>query len=117
MWRRDVSLGRCSCTELRRAPLPVSRTPPNVRVRRAHASRCRVAEQQRRVVITGIGALTPIGITHDAMWNGLKSQRSAIRSVTRFDASIYRSQIAAEIDFPPSDFLEERRVKRLDRFG
>jgi len=61
--------------------------------------------------------LTPIGISRDALWNGLQAHRSAIRPVTRFDASIYRSQIAAEIDFHPSDFLEERRVRRLDRFG
>jgi len=61
--------------------------------------------------------LTPIGISRDALWNGLQAHRSAIRPVTRFDASIYRSQIAAEIDFHPADFLEERRVRRLDRFG
>ena len=71
----------------------------------------------RRVVIPGIGAVTPIGITRDALWTGLQSHRSAVRNVTRFDASIYRSQIAAEIDFTPSDFLDDRRVKRLDRFG
>jgi 3-oxoacyl-[acyl-carrier-protein] synthase II len=73
--------------------------------------------ERRRVVITGIGAVTPIGITRDGLWNGLRSHRSAVRSVTRFDASIYRSQIAAEIDFHPSDFLDDRRTKRLDRFG
>jgi 3-oxoacyl-[acyl-carrier-protein] synthase II len=73
--------------------------------------------ERRRVVITGIGALTPIGITRDALWDGLQAHRSAIRPVTRFDASIYKSQIAAEIDFHPSDFLEERRVRRLDRYG
>ena len=71
----------------------------------------------RRVVVTGIGALTPIGITHDALWDGLRSHRSAVRNITRFDPSIYRSQIAAEIDFYPTDFLEERRARRLDRFG
>jgi len=71
----------------------------------------------RRVAITGIGAVTPIGITRDALWRGLRAQRSAVRSVTRFDASLYRSQIAAEIDFHPTDFIEERRVKRLDRYG
>jgi 3-oxoacyl-[acyl-carrier-protein] synthase II len=71
----------------------------------------------RRVAITGIGALTPIGISRDAMWRGLREQKSAVRPVTRFDASIYRSQIAAEIDFYPTDFIEERRAKRLDRFG
>jgi 3-oxoacyl-[acyl-carrier-protein] synthase II len=73
--------------------------------------------ERRRVAITGIGALTPIGITRDALWNGLQTHRSAIRPVTRFDASIYRSRIAAEIDFHPTDFIEERRVRRLDRFG
>jgi 3-oxoacyl-[acyl-carrier-protein] synthase II len=72
---------------------------------------------RRRVAITGIGALTPIGITRDALWQGLLARRSAVRPVSRFDASIYRSQIAAEIDFHPSDFIEERKVKRLDRFG
>jgi len=61
--------------------------------------------------------LTPIGISRDALWTGLQAGRSAIRPVTRFDASIYRSQIAAEIDFHPTDFIEERRVRRLDRYG
>jgi 3-oxoacyl-[acyl-carrier-protein] synthase II len=69
------------------------------------------------VAITGIGAVTPIGITRDALWRGLRAERSAVRAVTRFDASLYRSQIAAEIDFHPTDFIEERRVKRLDRYG
>ncbi|HMA23630.1 MAG TPA: beta-ketoacyl synthase N-terminal-like domain-containing protein, partial [Gemmatimonadaceae bacterium] len=72
---------------------------------------------RRRVVITGIGAVTPIGISRDGLWDGLQSHRSAVRPVSRFDASMFRSQIAAEIDFYPSDFIEERRVKRLDRFG
>ena len=74
-------------------------------------------DERRRVAITGIGAVTPIGITRDAMWNGILARRSAVRPVTRFDASIYRSQIAAEIDFHPTDFIEERKVRRLDRYG
>ena len=73
---------------------------------------------QRRVVITGIGVVTPIGITRDAMWDGLQACRSGVGPVTRFDASIFRSQIAAEVHgFDPNDFLEQKRVKRLDRFG
>jgi 3-oxoacyl-[acyl-carrier-protein] synthase II len=72
---------------------------------------------RRRVAVTGIGAVTPIGISRDVMWDGLRARRSAVRPVTRFDASIFRSRIAAEIDFYPSDFIEERRVRRLDRFG
>ena len=73
--------------------------------------------ERRRVAVTGIGVVTPIGIARDAMWEGLRAARSAVRPVSRFDASIFRSQIAAEIDFQPSDFIEERRVRRLDRFG
>src|SRR5215813_5860580 len=51
------------------------------------------------------------------MWSGLQNHRSGVRGITRFDPTIYRSQIAAEIDFHPTDFIEERRVRRLDRFG
>jgi 3-oxoacyl-[acyl-carrier-protein] synthase II len=72
---------------------------------------------QRRVVITGIGAVTPIGITRDALWDGLKRARSAVRSITRFDPGLFRSRIAAEIDFKASDFLEAKQVRKLDRFG
>ena len=73
--------------------------------------------EQRRVAITGIGAITPIGIAREGLWDGLRAYRSAVRPVTRFDASIYRSRIAAEVDWHPGDFMEERRAKRLDRFG
>jgi 3-oxoacyl-[acyl-carrier-protein] synthase II len=73
---------------------------------------------KRRVVITGIGAVTPIGITHEHLWDGVRAQRSAVRSLTRFDPSIFRSHNAAEVnDFVPTDHLEVKRAKRLDRFG
>ena len=73
---------------------------------------------RRRVVITGIGPITPIGITRDGFWWGLQEQRSAVRSLTRFDPSQFRSHNAAEInDFVASDHLEQKRAKRLDRFG
>ena len=75
-------------------------------------------QTRRRVVVTGIGAVTPIGITVGQMWDGLRSQRSAIRNVSRFDATPFRSHNAAEVrDFDPGDFLDRKRVKRLDRFG
>jgi 3-oxoacyl-[acyl-carrier-protein] synthase II len=75
-------------------------------------------QKRRRVAITGIGAVTPIGITVEQMWDGLRSQRSAIRTVSRFDASAFRSHNAAEVrEFDPGDFLERKRAKRLDRFG
>jgi 3-oxoacyl-[acyl-carrier-protein] synthase II len=75
-------------------------------------------QSRRRVVITGIGAVTPIGITVGGMWDGLRQERSAIRHITRFDPTPYRSHNAAEVrDFDPNDFLERKRAKRLDRFG
>jgi 3-oxoacyl-[acyl-carrier-protein] synthase II len=75
-------------------------------------------QNRRRVVISGIGAVTPIGITVGGMWDGLRSERSAIRSISRFDPTPFRSHNAAEVrDFVPTDFLERKRAKRLDRFG
>ncbi|HXY20014.1 MAG TPA: beta-ketoacyl-ACP synthase II [Gemmatimonadales bacterium] len=72
----------------------------------------------RRVVVTGVGCVTPIGTGADGLWDGLRARRSAVRTITRFDASPFRSRIAAEIpDFRPLDFLEERRARRLDRFS
>ncbi len=73
---------------------------------------------RRRVVITGIGAVTPIGTTNDGLWEGIRRERSAVGSVTRFDPSPFRSHNAAEVnDFVPTDHLERKKAKRLDRFG
>src|SRR5512147_2691585 len=73
---------------------------------------------RRRVVVTGIGAITPIGITGRSLWEGVRAERSAVRSLTRFDPSIFRSHNAAEVnDFVPADHLDAKRAKRLDRFG
>ena len=73
---------------------------------------------RRRVVVTGIGAITPIGITRGNLWNGVRAEQSAVGSLTRFDPSIFRSHNAAEVrDFVPADHLEAKRAKRLDRFG
>ena len=75
-------------------------------------------QSRRRVVITGIGAVTPIGQTASGLWDGLRSERSAIRTLTRFDPTPYRSHNAGEVaDFVPTDHLDRKRAKRLDRFG
>jgi 3-oxoacyl-[acyl-carrier-protein] synthase II len=72
----------------------------------------------RRVVVTGIGAVTPIGTGVEALWAGLRERRSAVQCITRFDPTPFKSRIAAEVnDFYPTDHLEERRAKRLDRFA
>ncbi len=74
--------------------------------------------KRRRVVITGIGPITPIGTTLDPFWSGLERQRSAVRSLTRFDPSEFRSHNAAEVnDFVPTDHLDNKRARRLDRFA
>ena len=73
---------------------------------------------QRRVVITGIGAITPIGITRDGLWAGLRRETSAVHTLTRFDPALFRSHTAGEVnDFTANDFLDAKRAKRLDRFG
>jgi 3-oxoacyl-[acyl-carrier-protein] synthase II len=72
----------------------------------------------RRVVVTGIGALTPIGHGRQGFWDGLRTGRSAASQLTRFDASSFRSRLAAEIhDFDPADYLDSRRARRMDRFA
>ena len=72
----------------------------------------------RRVAVTGIGAITPVGIGRDAFWSGIRAERSAVRQLTRFDPTPFRSHNAAEVnDFHAEDHIESRRAKRLDRFG
>lgn len=72
----------------------------------------------RRAVITGVGAVTPIGTGAEGLWAGLAARVSAVRAITRFDPTPFRSKIAAEIpDFRPHDHLDAKRAKRLDRFS
>jgi len=72
----------------------------------------------RRVVVTGIGAVTPVGVGRDGLWDGVRRNVSAVRPITRFDPAPFRSRVAAEIDcFDPLDYLDARRVRRLDRFA
>ncbi|HYI65308.1 MAG TPA: beta-ketoacyl-[acyl-carrier-protein] synthase family protein [Candidatus Limnocylindrales bacterium] len=74
--------------------------------------------KRRRVVITGIGAITPIGSGHEGLWAGVMADRSAVRVIDRFDASPFPSRIAAQVDdFDPADHLDARRARRLDRFS
>ena len=72
----------------------------------------------RRVVVTGIGAVTPIGHGRAGLWAGVRANRSAVRPIDRFDASAFPSRIAAQVDdFEPADHLDARRARRLDRFS
>lgn len=72
--------------------------------------------EPRRVVITGLGPVTPIGTGVEPFWAGLKACRSAVGRVTRFDATPFRSQVAGEVSgFNPEAWIAPRRAHRLDR--
>lgn len=71
----------------------------------------------RRVVITGLGVVAPNGIGVDPFWEGLIAGRSAIRPITLFDASQYRSRIAGEVpDFDPNQYISSKRIATMGRF-
>lgn len=74
--------------------------------------------EKRRVVVTGMGVVAPNGIGIEKFWDSLVHGRSAVRKITRFDASSYPSQIAGEIwDFDPTDYMDPKTAKRLSRFA
>jgi 3-oxoacyl-[acyl-carrier-protein] synthase II len=73
---------------------------------------------RRRVWVTGIGAITPVGSGRDGLWAGVRAGRSPVRAIDRFDASPFRSRIAAQIDdFDPLDHMDARTARQLDRFS
>src|SRR5881394_4033128 len=75
-------------------------------------------QARRRVVITGIGPVTCIGIGLDRFWNGIVEERSGIGSITSFDPSVFRVGCAGEIaDWNPEEFFSPQRLKRLDRYA
>ncbi|NLF38217.1 beta-ketoacyl-ACP synthase II [bacterium] len=72
---------------------------------------------KRRVVITGLGVITPVGNTIDTFWDSLVRGRSGIRTLSRLDASIFPSKVAGEVlDFAPEAFFEPKEARRMDRF-
>ena len=72
----------------------------------------------RRVVITGLGPITPVGIGKDRFWDSLIQGKSGIGPITRFDTSNFSTKIAAEIkDFNPEDYLDKKEAKRMDKFA
>ncbi|HEY0018997.1 MAG TPA: beta-ketoacyl-ACP synthase II [Longimicrobium sp.] len=72
----------------------------------------------RRVAITGIGCVTPIGTGVEGLWDGLRRRQSAVRKIDRFDPSPFRSQIAAQVDgFEPTDYMDRNRARRTERYA
>jgi len=73
---------------------------------------------RREVVVSGIGAVTPIGLGGAGLYDGLRRERSAIDLITRFDATPFNSRVAGEVrDFDPSAYADAKRLRRLDRYS
>ncbi len=71
----------------------------------------------KRIVITGLGAISPIGIGKEKFWEALVAGKSGIGKITQFDASEFKAQIAGQVDdFEPSDFIDKKEAKRMDRY-
>lgn len=73
--------------------------------------------KERRVVVTGLGAVTPIGVGVPSFWDNLLAGHNGIGPVTRFDATDFRSRLAGEVkDFNPEDWIERKAARRMDPF-
>lgn len=72
---------------------------------------------ERRVVVTGVGLVSPLGVGNQENWEGLLSGRSGIRTITHFDPTEFSSSIAGEVpDFDPLQFVSKKDVKKMDVF-
>lgn len=72
----------------------------------------------KRVVVTGLGALTPIGNTKDEYWNGLVNGKSGAAPITHFDAEKFKTQFACEIkNFEVTDFIDRKLARQMDKFS
>lgn len=71
----------------------------------------------RRVVVTGLGAITPIGNNVEAFWNGLKEKKVGIGPITYFDTEEYKAKLAGEVkDFDPKQYMDPKAAKRMEKF-
>ena len=74
------------------------------------------SDERRRVVVTGIGPVSPIGVGRDAFWESLLAGRGGVRKIQRFDPSDLPVQIAGEVaDFDPTEFMRPKEIRRTDR--
>ena len=73
--------------------------------------------EKRRVVITGMGAITPLGNSVDEFWASIKAGKSGIAPITHFDASINKVHYAAEVkNFNPGDYMDSKESRKMARF-
>src|ERR671922_2120648 len=74
--------------------------------------------ERRRVVVTGLGMITPLGSTVEKTWAGLLAGKSGIGPITRFDATGLETTIAGEVrDFDPLQYMDRKELRRADRFA
>ena len=72
----------------------------------------------RRVVITGLGAITPIGNNVEEFWNGIKEGKCGINKITAFDTTDFKVKLAAEVKgYNPEEYFDRKEAKRLDKFS
>lgn len=72
---------------------------------------------KKRVVVTGMGAVTPIGIGMEEFWEGIRQERIGFAPITRFDASGYKSKLAAEVKgFEPEKYMDKKAARRMELF-
>lgn len=72
----------------------------------------------KRVVITGMGAITPIGNSVEEFWDGIKQQKTGFAPISHFDASEYKTHLAAEVkDFKAKDYIDPRSARRMELFS
>ncbi|MFC2168186.1 beta-ketoacyl-ACP synthase II [Acidobacteriota bacterium] len=78
---------------------------------------CFTDKKEHRVVVTGSGAVTPIGIGMDEFWEGLKKGRNGVAEITHFDSTNFRSHLAAEVkNFHPEEWIDIKSLRHMDRF-
>lgn len=74
-------------------------------------------DKNRRVVITGMGAITPIGNSVEEFWNGIKEGKTGFGPITYFDTADYRCKLAAEVkDFDPTQYMDKKSARRMEQF-
>lgn len=74
--------------------------------------------QFKRVVVTGLGALTPLGNNLQAYWEGLSNGVSGANMITLFDTTKFKTKFACEVkNFNPEDFMDRKEARKLDRFA
>ena len=71
----------------------------------------------RRVVVTGLGAITPIGNSVEEFWNGVKAEKTGFDKITYFDVTEYRAKLAAQVkDFDPAQYMDKKAARRMEQF-